>query len=331
MSEKPILLVTGQKVRGRFDELDDHAAVYWLGELSERELDKLLPDIDSIFVQTWWPDALDSERLSRMSNLRFVQSGMAGVNHIPFKHIGSSVLVSSNAGGFSAGVAEYGLALMLAAAKRVVRFDSLLKSGGYDASKNEGTLFGEIVPMKGSTLGILGYGGIGKAIGAMGSSLGMNVIAFSRHPSSDGGAQVFQGSDGLRRVLEKSDIAVISLPLSKLTIGLIGSEELSKMKEYAILVNIARAEIVDEKAIYDHLVKNPDFTYATDVWQIKRGKETYSSKYPFMRLQNFIGTPHVAGGSAAVTGEPARAAVENMVRHLRGEHPHNVVDPSEYV
>jgi D-3-phosphoglycerate dehydrogenase len=94
---------------------------------------------------------------------------------------------------------------------------------------------------------------------------------------------------------------------------------------------VARAEIVDEEALYRHLLKRPQFTYATDVWQIKRGMETYSSKFPFLKLPNFIGTPHVAGGSSALTGEPGRNAAENVLRFLKGEKPQNVVDHSEYV
>ncbi len=96
-------------------------------------------------------------------------------------------------------------------------------------------------------------------------------------------------------------------------------------------MNVARAEIVDEEALYRAPGQAAQFTYATDVWQIKRGKETYSSKFPLVKLPNFIGTPHVAGGSAALTSEPGKAAAENLVRYLRGEAPRNVVDPSEYI
>ena len=330
MGEKPNLLVTSSPVRGRLDSLLPYAKVYWLDDLDEKELDRLLPSIDCMLVQTWWPDSLTPERISRMSRLRFIQSGMAGVNHIPFKHLGKRVMVSSNAGGFSTGVAEFALALMLAAAKRVVKLDYALRTGEFDPAE-WGHLFREVVLLRGRTLGILGYGGIGRAVGSMGRALGMNVIAFSRHPSPESDVQVFHGGEGLLRVLRKSDAVVIALPLSKLTVGLIGAAELAAMKTDAILVNVARAEIVDEEAMYRHLVKYPQFTYATDVWQIKRGKETYSSKFPLVKLPNFIGTPHVAGGSAALTGEPGKAAAENLMRYLRGEAPQNVVDPSEYI
>ena len=207
-----------------------------------------------MLVQTWWPDSLTPERISRMVRLRFFQSGMAGVNHIPFKHLGKRVMVSSNAGGFSSGVAEFALALMLAAAKRVVKLDYALRTGEFDPSE-WGRLFQEVVLLRGRTLGILGYGGIGRALGSMGRALGMNVVAFSRHASPESEVQVFHGGEGLLRVLRKSDVVVIALPLSKLTVGLIGAAELAAMKNDAILVNVARAEIVDEEALYRHLVK----------------------------------------------------------------------------
>ncbi|HVB96062.1 MAG TPA: 2-hydroxyacid dehydrogenase [Nitrososphaerales archaeon] len=330
MAEKPNLLVTSSPIRGRLDSMFPYAKVYWLDDLDERELDSLLPSIDCMLVQAWWPDSLTPERISRMSRLRFIQSGLAGVNHIPFKHLGKRIMVSSNAGGFSSGVAEFALALMLAAAKRVVKLDYALRNGEFDPA-GWAHLFREVVLLRGRTLAILGYGGIGRSVGSMGRALGMNVIAFSRHASPESGVQVFRGGEGLLRVLRKSDAVVIALPLSKLTVGLIGTAELAAMKNDAILVNVARAEIVDEEALYRHLVKNQQFTYATDVWQIRRGKETYSSKFPLLKLPNFIGTPHVAGGSAALTGEPGKAAAENVVRYLRGEAPQNVVDPSEYI
>lgn len=329
MVDRPNLLVTGAPPKGRLEAVAPYANVVWLDELGQKELDATLPTVDCMLVQTWWPESLDSEKVARMSRLRFIQSGMAGVNHIPFKHLGNRVTVSSNAGGFSVGVAEFALTLVLAAAKRVVTLDRSMRTGEFDPSR-VGRLFGEVVILRGRTMGVLGYGGIGRALGSMATALGMNVVAYSRNPKAEK-VQVFGGREGLLRVLNMSDAVVIALPLSKLTVGLVGRPELDAMKRDAVLVNVARAEIVDEEALYEHMVENKGFTYATDVWQIVRGKETYSSKFPFLKLPNFIGTPHVAGGSTAVTGEPLMAAVENLLRYLRGEAPQNVVDPSEYI
>lgn len=330
MKERPHVLVTNSFVKEKLDGLRLYANVHGLVDLDDKALDDLLPLIDCIFLQTSWPDSLTPERMSRMTRLRFIQSGWAGVNHIPFKHLGKRVMVCSNAGGFSVEVAEFALALTLAAAKRVVKLDDELRTGSFDPA-DWLHLAREVMPLRGRTLGIIGYGGIGQAAGEMGRAFGMNVVAFSRHASPESKVQVFRGGEGLLKVLRRSDAAVIALPLSKLTVGLIGAAELKAMKKDAILVNVARAEIVHEEALYRHLVENQQFTYATDVWQIKRGNETYASKFPFLKLPNFIGTPHVAGGSASLTGEPGKAAAENLLRYLRGEAPQNVVDRSEYI
>ena len=167
MGEKPNLLVTGSPVKGRLDDLPPFAKVFRLDDLDDKELDRLLPSIDCMLVQAWWPDSLTPERLSKMVRLRFIQSGMAGVNHIPFKHLGKRVMASSNAGGFSTGVAEFALALLLAAAKRVVKLDFALRTGEFDPSQ-VANLFREVVILRGRTLGSPGYGGTRAPVGSMG-------------------------------------------------------------------------------------------------------------------------------------------------------------------
>jgi len=329
LKEKPTLLVTSSFVRGRFEEVSRLVNVISLAEIEEGELDKVLPEVDCLLVQGDWPDSLTPRRLSSMGRLRFIQSGWAGVNHIPFQHLGKRVVVCSNAGGFSTGVAEFALTLLLASSKRLVKLDSSLRSREFTPEK-WGSLARDVVLLNGKTLGVLGYGGIGRAVASMGKALGMKVVAFSRHPERERAARVLAGSQGLLKVLKTSDAVVIALPLSKLTVGLIGRSELESMKTDGILVNIARAEVVDEESVYRHLVSNPSFTYATDVWRLKDGKETFSSAFPFLELPNFIGTPHVAGASSAMTGEPGRVAVENVLRFLEGRQPLNIVNAKEY-
>lgn len=329
MKEKPTLLVTSSFLKGRFDGLSGLANVVSLADVDTRDLDELLPSVECLLVQGDWPDSLTSKRLLSMGRLRFIQSGWAGVNHIPFRQLKKGVVVCSNAGGFSTGVAEFALTLLMASAKRLVRLDSSLRSEEFTPER-WGSLARDVVLLHGKTLGVLGYGGIGRSVATMGKGFGMKPMALSRRAGREGGVKVLEGEKGLLEVLNESDAVVIALPLSKLTNGLIGRSELESMKADGILVNVARAEIVDEEAVYNHLVSNTRFTYATDVWRIKGGKETFSSSFPFLKLPNFIGTPHVAGASSAITGEPGRAAVENVVRFLKGERPLNVVDAREY-
>ena len=308
--------------------LSKYSKVHKLADLGEDELDEISASIDCLLVFSW-PGQLTSERLQTMTSLRFIQSILAGVNHIPFANLNKNVVVSSNAGAYSDEVAEYAWGLLLSAAKRVVELHVSLREQKWTLRRtlDKGS---EITVVKEKILGVLGFGGIGSVVGRIARGFGMQVYAFSRKKSSEKEVKFFAGASGLSKVLKKSDAVVLALPLTSQTARIINSERLSEMKKDAILVNIARGELVDEKAMYEHLVANPNFRYATDVWWYRESRESLKTDYPFLSLPNFIGTPHVSGPSGLVTGRPAQLAVENTIRFLRGLRPRNIVDPEEY-
>ena len=296
--------------------------------LDETTLVGLLPSVDVLLVFQW-PRILTPENLAKMNNLRFIQSILAGVNHIPFAQIDKKVVVSSNAGAYSDEVAEYAWSLLLSAAKRIVDFHNSIKSGNWAMRRTLGET--KVTILEGKTLGILGYGGIGSRVAKIGQGFGMRIQAFSRAPVKDKNVASFQGEKGLLRILAESDVTVICLPLTTSTNKIVGASQLAVMKKDAILVNIARGELVDETALYNHLKASPDFRYATDVWWYQQGRESLKTLHPFFDLPNFIGTPHVSGPSGLATGKPVNLAVENVVRFLRGLKPKNVVDAREYL
>src|SRR5213593_218929 len=308
--------------------LSRYSSVYKLADLAEDGLDELLPSIDSLLVFSW-PRQLTRDRLRRMANLRFIQSILAGVNHIPFASLNESVIVSSNAGAYSDEVAEYAWALLLSAAKRVVELHVSLREQKWTLKRtlDEGS---EITILRGRILGVLGFGGIGGVVGRIAKGFGMQVYAYSRKKPAAKSVRFFKGASGLTELLKKSDAVVLALPLTSQTARIINAERLSVMKKDAILVNVARGELVDEKAMYDHLVANRNFRYSTDVWWYRESRESLKTDYPFLSLPNFIGTPHVSGPSGLATGRPAQIAVKNTVRFLKGLRPRNVVNPEEY-
>jgi len=308
--------------------LSKYARVFSSTALDEASLSQLLPSIDILLV-FFWPSFLTPENLSRMSNLRLIQSILAGVNHIPFAQLDKKVVVCSNASAYSDEVAEYAWSLLLTAAKRIVDFHNAVKTDRWTLRRTLGGK--EVTILEQKTLGILGYGGIGSAVARMGKGFGVNIHAFSRKPIREKGVRSFQGNKGLSRVLAESDAVIISLPLTKFTNKIIDADKLATMKKDAIIVNIARGELVDETALYDHLKTNPDFRYATDVWWYREGKESLKTVSPFFELSNFIGTPHVSGPSGLATGKPAKFAVANVMRFLRGLRPKNIVDQAEYL
>ncbi|MDA4136899.1 MAG: 2-hydroxyacid dehydrogenase [Thaumarchaeota archaeon] len=320
------ILVAGPFTKEDLGGLAGSANLYWLKEMNQRELDDLLPSLDCIFVH-FWPKEIDGEMLAKMTRLSFIQSALAGVNHIPFRDLPSSVTVSSNAGGYSDEVGEFAWGLLLSAAKRIVKLNIASRENW---SKSPLELGRDVVVLKGRTLGVLGYGGIGRVVGRIGKAFGMKVMVLSRKDVMDEGLESLHGEDGLNTILRSCDALVLALPLTNSTRNMIAREEIDMMKKRAILVNVARAEIVDQQAIYEHLLRNKEFVYATDVWWMKDGKESYPSDLPFLGLENFIGTPHVSGPSAVAGPGPLNNALENLLKFIDGSTPENIVDRADY-
>ncbi|OLE68762.1 hypothetical protein AUF78_14535 [archaeon 13_1_20CM_2_51_12] len=308
--------------------LSKYSKIYKLADLTEDRLEEVLPSIDCLLVFSW-PSQLTSDRLKEMTSLRFIQSILAGVNHVPFSSLNKNVIVSSNAGAYSDEVAEYAWALLLSAAKRMVEFHVSLREQKWTLKRtlDEGS---EITVLREKVLGILGFGGIGSVVGRIAKGFEMQIYAYSRKKSEAKGVKFFTGPGGLTELLKKSEGVVLALPLTSQTVRIMNAERLSEMKKDGILVNVARGELVDEKAMYEHLVSNPNFRYATDVWWYRENRESLKTDYPFLSLPNFIGTPHVSGPSGLATGRPIQLAVENTIRFLKGLRPRNIVDPEEY-
>jgi phosphoglycerate dehydrogenase-like enzyme len=331
MGRKRAKLLVAQTANRReeFEPLERYADIYWLSEMDEAEQARVLPEIDAVYSHGW-PKALDAGKVSTMKSLRFYQAGNAGVNGVRFDLLDKRVVVCSNAGSYSDEVGEFVIGLMLATGKSIVKFDRQLRAGLYAHQKLD-ELGRQVAFFKGKTIGIVGYGGIGRSTARLAKPFGMKVLAFGRHPIHDRGVEAVKGRPGLTKLLRESDVVVLAVPLTKVTRGMIGRDELAAMRPDGMLVNVARGDVVQKQAIYDHLVKNPGFAYATDVWwPDKDGVETFSPDLPFLELENFIGTPHASGPSAIITGQVGKGVVENLTRYFKGLPPKNAVDRSEY-
>ncbi len=264
---------------------------------------------------------VDPGLLRRARGLRFIQVVTAGVDHLPWEHIPPGVVVSSNAGSNAAPVAEFAVALLLAAAKRILHFDRNMKGGVARPDV-------EVPVLSGSEVAVLGLGEIGRRVASMLSAMGMRVVGFSRRPKE--GVPLHRFTTDLGDALSGQRYAVVALSLNKYTRGLLTYDVLSSMAEEGVLVNVARAEIVDREGIKRLLLERPRFVYATDVWW---SRDDYSRDSDVIGLPNVIATPWVAGGygSREVYMAMLRSAVENLARYLRGEQPRNIVPREDYV
>jgi phosphoglycerate dehydrogenase-like enzyme len=158
----------------------------------------------------------------------------------------------------------------------------------------------------------------------------MRVHAINRPGRTNEGVDWIGTPERLNELLEAADVLVISAPLTHATRGLIGAAELHRMKDAAILVNVARGEIVQEKPLYDHLVKNPRFTACIDAWWIEPVRHgEFRIDQPFLDLPNIIASPHNSAQGTGAHNISLRRAVENCRRALIGEAPFHVIGLDE--
>ena len=210
-------------------------------------------------------------------------------------------------------MAEHAVALALAAYKRVIVEHHELTAGTFNQFKPNRMLAG-------SVCGILGFGGIGIETARLMRALGVEVHAINRSGTTEHAVDWIGKTDRTLEMLERSDIVVLSLPLTPATDKLIGESELRRMKDDAVLINLARGEIVNESSLYEHLQAKPSFTACIDAWWIEPVRHgRFAMNHPFLTLDNVIASPH---NSATVAGwQPIalKRAVENVARLFRGE------------
>jgi phosphoglycerate dehydrogenase-like enzyme len=271
------------------------------------------------------PKELRPEEYPSIKNLRFLQLLSAGANHVPYALVPDEVVIASNVGAFAEPMAEHVLGMVLALAKQLLVQHEKLKRGAFD----------DVTPslmLRGSVCGILGFGGIGQAVARLMRALGARIYGINSSGTSAEPAEFIGTLTDLHYVLESSDVVVIALPLNRSTKGLIGSRELSWMKARAILINVARGDIVEELALYERLVAERRFMAGIETWWIEPFSHgEFRLNYPFFDLPNFLGCPH---NSAKVPGtmlEATRRALENVHRFLKHEPLKGVVRRTDYL
>jgi phosphoglycerate dehydrogenase-like enzyme len=189
-----------------------------------------------------------------------------------------------------------------------------------------------VLTLDGAVCVILGFGGIGKATARMMRAFGARIHAVNTSGASSEPADFIGTLADLDQVLAEADVLVIALPLTRATRGLIGARELALMKPAAILVNVGRAAIVEERALYEHLRDHTDFCAGLDAWWREPAPgSAFSTEYPFFDLPNMIGSPHNSGVTDGALQVGARMAAENVRRFLTGETVIGVVRREEYL
>ncbi len=261
--------------------------------------------------------------------LRLVQVPGAGIDRVDRAALPAGASLA-NAYGHEAGIAEYVLGAMLAWNRGFGRLDASLRRGRWEAAWSHDAPPPPAVPeLAGKTLGILGYGRIGQAVARRALAFDMTVHAIRREPkgTTAEGLAFLGGPGSLDAVLGRADYLTITLALTPETRGMLGARELALMKRTAMLVNVARGEIVDEDALYRALAEGTIAGAALDVWYRYPTEPgpTLPATRPFHELPNVLMTPHVSGWTEGMLAARADIIAGNIERTARGEPPLNLV------
>lgn len=254
---------------------------------------------------------------------RLIQFVTAGVDYIPLGDLPKSLTVASNGGAYAEPMAEHAVAMTLAALKRLLIEHAKLAGGTFDQ-------FAPNRMLAGSVCGILGFGGIGVATARVMRALGAKVHAINRRGATAEPVDWISTNAEIDRLLTESDVLVLSLPLTPATNGLLGRRELALMKKNAVLVNLARGEIVDEAALFTHLKDTPEFTACIDAWWVEPVRHGhFRMDHDFMSLPNVIASPHNSASVARWRNVALRRAVENARIALQGGQAGHIVLPED--
>ncbi len=269
-------------------------------------------------------------------NLRWVQSYLSGIDKIRDHPIFESqdVVLTTMSGANASQVAEHVLAMILALGHSFPEFFHLQRKQTW--MKDRGSRYAP-AELRGRTVGIIGYGSIGRRVAQLATAFGAGVLGTKRDlmaPADSGYSEEEMGDpegalftrlyppQALRSMLGECDFVVVCVPLTSSTKGLVGKEQLAAMKPSAFLVDVSRGGVVDHSALISALEEGQLAGAALDVFP----EEPLSPESPLWQLPNVIITPHVAGFSSEYNRRANKLFVENLARYLAGEDLLNQVD-----
>lgn len=255
--------------------------------------------------------------------LRWAHSAAAGIGGSLYPEmLASNVVLTNSAGIHAEPISETVMAMVLHFARGIdwavrAQREHRWWKAPYEAADSP------VREAGGSTLGLLGLGGIGSAVARRARALGMHVVATRRSsPEGPEGVEVLTGEGALGRLLRRADFLVVAVPQTRETEGMIGARELALLPPHAVVINVARGGVIDEPALVAALRSGALRGAGLDVF----ATEPLPAASPLWDLPNTLILPHVSGTSHRFWRREADLIVENVRRWLAGEPLLNTVD-----
>jgi glycerate dehydrogenase len=260
----------------------------WYGLVSKEELDQVLSGVDVVVSNKV---ELTDEHLTAAWNLKLVCIAATGTNNIDLAAAARNNIAVCNVVDYAtASVVQHVFTLLLALFTRFNEYTSAVRQGAWSKSKFFCLLDYPVRELAGKTIGIVGYGHLGRAVAKVAETFGMRVLLAGRNQEDQRPDRI-----GLHDLLPQVDVLSLHCPLTDETRGMIGADELRRMKKDAVLINTARGGLVDEDALLDALETGRIAGAGLDVLEM----EPPPAAYPMIRadLPNLIITPHTAWAS----------------------------------
>jgi phosphoglycerate dehydrogenase-like enzyme len=291
-------------------------------ESTEEEKLKAIRDATILFGDYRHKNRIDRKIIETAKNLKLIQQPTVGYEAIDVKAASERGILVSNAAGFnSVGVAEHAIMMMLALLKKLPILHSETSKCNWLQVKcvSEGSIW----ELEGRNLGILGFGLVGRELAKRARGFGPIILYNKRNrltetEEKDLGVEYRSFED----ILRQSDILSVHVPLTEETKGLIGKSEISKMKKGAILLNLARGEVVDTEALAEAVRNGALKGAGVDVFD----PEPIEPGNPLIGLENVLLTPHIAGGTVESKVKSLKICFDNIAKVIKGETPANIVN-----
>ena len=317
MDDITVLIVgmPGQAQLEHLKKLDNKVRIL-LAESSEEAVE-LAPQADVIFA---WIPKRETLRamLPKATRARWIHARYAGLDHVLFPElVASSIPFTNGRGVFSQSLGEFVLGAVLYFAKDFARMRRSQKAAKWDPF--------DVMEISKQTMGIVGYGDIGRACSRRAKAMGMRVLALRRRPelsAGDPNVDRVYGWDGCREMIAECDYVVAAAPLTPETKSMVSAAEFAAMKPTAVIINVGRGPVIDEPAMIRALESGRIKGAGLDVTSV----EPLPPDSPLYRLDNVLLSPHCADHTADWFDDAMVFFLQQLERFRSGKPLENVVD-----
>ncbi|WP_343209299.1 phosphoglycerate dehydrogenase [Anaerolentibacter hominis] len=279
--------------------------------MKEEELIEALKDCDGFIAGV---DPVTEKVLENCPNLKVISRYGAGYDAVDIKAArAKGIDVTNTPAVNSESVGELAFGMIIALARAIPYLSGQTKTGNW--VRHSG------MELHGKTMGIIGFGAIGRVVGRCAQGFGMNVIAYDPYMNEAYCKENQIAVKTLDEVIREADVISTHLPLNDSTRHMIDKEAISKMRDGVIIINTARGGIVDEAAVYEALVSGKVAGLGLDVYEVEPPTGS-----PLFELDNVIATPHAGAHTGAATFKMADMAIDNLVEVLTGKECSHIVN-----